>query len=116
VVFENAFYAFNHRDQPFVDPAEVSVSEDGTTWIPFPCDPTAPPYDGCAGREPVLANPDTGVSSFDPATSGGDLFDLATIGVARARLVRIVDRGLTTQKPNAGFDLDGVAVLHAELP
>jgi hypothetical protein len=45
--------------------------------------------------------------------SGGDAFDLATVGLRRARFVRI--RDLQTHGPTApaaGFDLDAIAVLH----
>ena len=55
----------------------------------------------------------------DPARAGGDGFDLAAIGIAQARYVKIVDRTAqrcTSQGPNTnGFDLDAVVAVHAEL-
>lgn len=112
IVFENAFYAFGDPDKPFKELAEVSVSIDGTTWIPFPCALDLPPYDGCAGKTPVFANPDTGVSAFDPAVSGGDAFDLAAVGLAEARFVRIRDQSDIDAAPTGGFDLDAISIVH----
>ncbi len=116
VVFENAFYANGDRSKPFVDLAEVSVSDDGETWTAFPCTATEPPYGDCAGWRPVYAS-----EGEDPATiSGGDVYDLATIGVSQARFVRIKDNTsqlCTSQGPNNnGFDLDAVGVVHAVDP
>lgn len=115
-VFENAFWVNGDMRQPFAEPGIVGVSADGTTFVDFPCDTTAAPFAGCAGVAPVFASDHDGAPSpFDPAHSGGDLFDLAVLGVARARFVRIRDaeRG-APGPPNAGFDLDAVAVLHAD--
>ena len=115
-VFENAFYAGGAMTAPFAEPGLVAVSEDGITWTEFPCDAHgAPVYAGCAGVRPVLANASNGV---DPRTdgAGGDGFDLAAIGVARARYVRITDSGVgpSGDAPTDGFDLDAVAVVHGE--
>jgi len=117
IVFENAFFAGGDPSRPFAEPAEVSVSDDGITWRAFPC-ATSAPWAGCAGTRPVLSAPDNGVSPFDPEAAGGDAFDLATVGLARARYVKIVDRSPSTcpagaGRPNTfGFDLDAVAILH----
>ena len=116
IVFENAFFTGGDPNNPYVELGEVSVSEDGTTWTPFPCTATAAPYGTCAGWRPVYASgPD-----FDPATAGGDPFDLSTIGVARARFVRVRDKTAqrcTSQGPNTnGFDLDAMAALHSVVP
>jgi hypothetical protein len=113
IVFENAFYATSDS-KPYAEPAEVSVSEDGTNWTAFPCSSTKePPYDTCAGWRPVLA-------SEDPKAAGGDPFDLATIGVKQARFIRIKDRTTqrcTSQGPNTnGFDLDGAFAIHTSRP
>ncbi len=122
IVFENAFYAGGNEDQPVVDLAEVSVSEDGTTFTPFPCaPPAAPPYDACAGWHPVYSAPNNGISPLDPAKAGGDGFDLSTIGVAKARFVKIKDKAsdpcnVTPKPDNAGFDLDAIAVVNGEKP
>jgi hypothetical protein len=116
IVFENAFFSGGDPANPYVELGEVSVSEDGTTWSTFPCTSTSLPYVLCAGWHPVYASgPD-----FDPATAGGDPFDLSTIGVARARFVRVRDKTAercTSQGPNTnGFDLDAMAALHSEEP
>ena len=114
LVFENAFI-MNASGTIFAEPAEVAVSEDGVTFTAFPCDSATPPYAGCAGASPVLApGADGGISPVDPAVAGGDGFDLAQVGLARARYVRI--RDLSTADPvsnNSGFDLDAVAVVAA---
>lgn len=115
LVFENAFVAGSTR---FVEPAQVLVSEDGERWHAFPCEPDGvdPLPTGCAGLEPVLA--DDEATAVDPATAGGDAFDLADLGLSQARYVRIVDRtrehyGSETWCAGAtgGFDLDAVVAL-----
>lgn len=115
LVFENPFVAGSIT---FVEPAQVLVSEDGTAWHAFPCEPDGidPLPAGCAGLSPVLANDET--TAVDPATAGGDAFDLAQLGLSHARYVRIVDRtyehyGSETWCAGAtgGFDLDAVVAL-----
>lgn len=114
IVFENAFHVNGDVTKPvWKDLGEVSVSEDGAQWVVFPCEPATYQQSQCAGWRPVYASSESGVSAFDPAVSGGDPFDLASVGVARARYVRIRDRTLSVAPPTAGFDLDAVAVLHA---
>lgn len=124
LVFENAFWVGNDPSRPFAELATVSVSDDGVTYRAFPCvkkatDPA--PYGSCAGWHPVRASTENGVTPFDPEKAGGDPFDLAEVGMARVRFVKIVDNGegncpaapappLTT----AGFDLDAVASIHHE--
>lgn len=146
-VFENAFLAENPAtltiERPFADPGVVGVSQDGVTWYEFPCELVVEPatgtwYPGCAGVFPVLAHADQpatphasiptevplaaliGVPSDPPPApggAGGDSFDLATVGLAWARYVRIRDPDFWTGDPfgatNAGFDLDAVAAVHA---
>jgi hypothetical protein len=122
IVFENAFYAGGNKDQPVADLGEVSVSEDGTTWVPFPCTASAaPPYGACAGWHPVYSAPNNGISPFDPAKAGGEAYDLATVGLTKARFVKITDKATepcnVTPKPNnAGFDLDAIAIVNGEKP
>jgi len=114
LVFENAFLVAG-GPQTFSERATVSVSVDGVQWFEFPCAPSdaAGGYPGCAGVKPVTANPANGVSATDPAVAGGDGFDLATVGLTRARYVRIVDAGTNSAGGNsAGFDLDAVAVVN----
>lgn len=105
LVFENGFNGFFEK-------GDVAVSEDGVTWHDFVCD------GGCAGLRPVYANPDNGVSATDPAVAGGDGFDLADVGLTRARFVRITDTGANPWygPPGGGFDLDAVAVVNGEPP
>lgn len=122
LVFENAFYAGGDPARPAADLAEVSVSEDGVTWKAFPCTPgAAPPFGTCAGWRPVYATPGGDVSPVDPLRAGGDPYDLAALGVARARFVRIRDRSALVcpsdpaKKPvNYGFDLDAIAIVNAD--
>jgi hypothetical protein len=141
-VFENAFLRVEaaFSGEPFADPARVSVSQDGVTWRAFPCtlaSGAGPYWPGCAGIYPVFANgndaaaphasiPTTapiaslvGVytgSIVPPAGSGGDSFDLAKVGLAWARYVRI-EAATFVPGPaganNAGFDLDAAAAVNS---
>jgi hypothetical protein len=106
VVFENPFES---DGKVFTELASVMVSEDGRTWHAFPCEATEAPFDQCAGQRPVYLSDDDG--PIDPDTSGGDGFDLADLGIARARYVRIVDRP-DLQGANGVFDLDAVGIVH----
>lgn len=114
IVFENPFLIGGDPESPFKELGEVSVSADGETWMTFPCVRDAFPYDGCAGWRPVLAGSEPGISPFDPQAAGGDPFDLADLGLDRARFVKITDVSGTGAGGSAGFDLDAVAVAHAE--
>lgn len=110
IVFENPFGRF-------AETGVVAVSEDGTTWHEFPCNPSRAQYEdsGCAGVAHVFANPEAGISATDPRVAGGDQFDLALLGVGRARFVRIRDSGANAYGgTTGGFDLDAVAVVNAE--
>lgn len=114
VVFENPFEPGGDASSVVAEPAEVAVSDDGVTWTAFPCTATAYPYGSCAGWHPVHASAEAPIDPAAPEKAGGDAFDLAAIGVTHARFVRIRDmnRKLPAASPTAGFDLDGVAVLH----
>lgn len=145
-VFENPFFsenaAFQVIDTLFSEAGTVSVSQDGVQWYVFPCANAMddnPGYPGCAGVYPVLANGETdarhpsvptagppalsflGMSTPVPVPegSGGDSFDLADVGLAWARYVRIqaadhvVGPGAA---PLAGFDLDAVAAVNSAAP
>lgn len=112
-VFENAFFAAGDPNNVFAELGEISVSMDGENWSTFPCNKDAKPPTGCAGYAPVFANRDLGISAFDPMVSGGDLFDLADIGVTEARFVRIRDVEGKGGAPSAGFDLDAVGIVNA---
>jgi hypothetical protein len=135
-VFENPFLTVGLvTGPPFAEPGTVSVSDDGVAWKSFPCPLDDPPYyPGCAGVYPVFANADesgapaplvpctipiqqlVGVpaDAFQPPNcSGGDSFDLATVGLSSARFVRIDASQLQPGAGGtAGFDLDAVAAVH----
>ncbi len=115
IVFENPFI-LNGGSAVFSELAEVSVSLDGQTWFTYSCLKDALPPKGCAGYGPVFANGDLGFSSTDPATAGGDQFDLAELGVKEARFVRIRDLEGQGGAPTAGFDLDTVSIVNAKVP
>jgi len=110
VVFENAFLV-DGTTEVFVEPGQVSVSDDGVLFFDFPCDATAAPYAGCAGITPTLAH-DNSLSPTNADEAGGDAFDLDLVGLSRARFVRITDQSSTAPfSPTAGFDLDAVSVI-----
>ncbi len=137
-VFENAFLQRGTTTlAPFAEPATVSVSADGVHFVAFPCaaGDAADYFPGCAGVYPVFADasdptapsplvPSTtpiaalvGVplaTFVPPAGSGGDSFDLATVGLRVARFVRIdagdARAGLAGL---SGFDLDALAAVHS---
>jgi hypothetical protein len=147
LVFENVLINTVDGD-PFIESATVEVSDDGATWHRFPFDfippdPPTPPSTipkiteanfpfGFAGLTPTRSNSTNGVDATNPAVAGGDGFDLATVGLATARYVRITDCGLGTTTdgdgdvvvddgdfaplvtgPSQGFDLDAVAAVHS---
>lgn len=110
LVFENPFTGW-------YEPGVVGVSEDGVTFVEWPCDATNADedYPGCAGVGLVYSHPDNGIDPTDPAVAGGDAFDLAEIGVTRARFVRVREPGTGSYEgTSAGFDLDAVAVVNGE--
>ncbi|MCL4234507.1 MAG: hypothetical protein KJ042_08315 [Deltaproteobacteria bacterium] len=157
-VFENLLYWGGEVTNAYTEAAVVEVSEDGETWTRFPFDfiadgpigplgvPDTVPdnFLGFAGIAPSNANCDPNgdgsyddmIDPLDPVISGGDLFDLADIGVASARYVRIVDTGHLERAPGTetydddgdlvtdggnllpayegiqGFDLDAIAVIN----
>lgn len=134
-VFENAFLLSGLvTGGPYAEPGTVSVSADGVHWATFPCALDAPPFfPGCAGVYPVFATANDPASALVPSTtpiadlvgqpfdgfvpppgSGGDSFDLAAVGLASARFVRI-DGGAQHMglQGLAGFDLDAIAAVHS---
>jgi hypothetical protein len=113
IVFENAFDIGSDPANPYAELGIVEVSRDGAQWFTFPCTATEYPYGACAGWHPVFANPDENtIDPTDPATAGGDPFDLADLDLDWARFVRVTD------KPDDGnvFDLDAVAIVHPRCP
>lgn len=110
IVFENPFLGF-------VETGFVAASEDGVTWHEWPCDPenAEDGWPGCAGVNPVYASANNDIDPTDPAAAGGDAFDLADIGLKKARFIRIRDSGFNSYEGNSGgFDLDAVVVIHAQ--
>lgn len=113
IVFENAFVVDDQT--AFREAGIVAASEDGTTFAEWPCAAAdeAGRFPGCAGVNPTLSSPSNGVDPTDVARAGGDAFDLADVGLARARYVRITDGGHNRYgAPSGGFDLDAIAVIH----
>ena len=111
-VFENVFYVCNAAGVPdpetrFMEPALVSVSQDGINWRQFKTD-FSPRYDpatgklnlrhpycynsGFAGVNPIMSNGYT-PDPTDPAVSGGDSFDISELGFKWIRYVRIQSTG-----------------------
>jgi hypothetical protein len=115
VVFENAFWPGGDESAVYADPGEVSVSDDGETWKTFSCDAGGDGmghYAGCAGWSPTLEYDAFEVVPLDPKRTGGDAFDLAEVGLKRARYVRIHDLATKAEGNAAGFDLDAVGIVH----
>ncbi|MEM1008921.1 MAG: cell surface protein, partial [Myxococcota bacterium] len=117
VIFENAF---ENAVGSFAEPAEISVSVDGSKYVTFPCDPRGIswPFAQCAGVRPVFSSPLNQISPFDRKRAGGDGFDLRDVGLRFARFIRIRDRsralessGIWCEGESAGFDLDAVAII-----
>ncbi len=109
LVFENAFTGFPEA-------GAVSVSADGAQWSTWPCDPAAEGAPGCAGIGAVFAASDNGIDATDPATAGGDAFDLADLGLDSAAFVRIEDLAQQVcEGTSAGFDLDAIAVVNGQI-
>jgi hypothetical protein len=110
IVFENAFInPINNK--VFAEPAVVSVSEDGINFIEFPYN--LENLKGCAGTNPTDGKADP----FSPEVSGGNAFDLATIGLTRIKYIKIKDiTDSVLANPShqfydatlSGFDLDAI--------
>lgn len=115
VVFENAFWPGGDASQVYAELAEVSVSEDGEQWLPFPCDTAGDGegnFPGCAGWTPTLAYDALTLVPLELQLTGGDAFDLDDVGLASARFVKLRDlKTLDAGAPAAGFDLDAVGLL-----
>jgi len=117
VVFENPFWPGGDPAAVFAEPGVVSVSENGDDWLAFPCDSAgdgAGNFSGCAGVTPTEAYDANTLVPLDPKLTGGDAFDLADVGLARARFVRIEDASGMGQAPSAGFDLDAVGAVNTD--
>lgn len=114
IVFENAFYV-GSTTSVFQELLEVAVSDDGETWFPFACSPDVDDpatWNGCAGHTPRAPYDACDWPVLDAAQTGGDAFDLADIGVARARFVRLRDVQGDGAPPSQGADIDAVGLIH----
>lgn len=120
VVFENPFYAAGSFFERAIDPARVQVSPDGEVWYDYPAvedgsrlsglfSSDARRYlSGFVGVNAVFANPATNDIALGSPAAGGDRFDLAALGLTRARAIRIVD----IAGDSRGADLDAVALIN----
>jgi hypothetical protein len=116
LVFENAFWPGGDASAVYAEPGEVSVSEDGETWLTFACDREGDGeghFAGCAGVTPTLEYDASVQLPLDPSATGGDRFDLADLGLNSANFVRIRDVSDNGEQPTAGFDLDAVGLVNA---
>ncbi|MCL2039562.1 MAG: hypothetical protein FWG85_03930 [Bacteroidetes bacterium] len=118
IIFENVFSNYNET-KIFVEPAIVSVSNDGVNFVEFPYNTET--LEGFAGINWTNGSE----NCFDYRISGGDAFDLADIGMDSIRYIKIKDTALFISKlptnhkyysPAAivtnGFDLDAVVLLN----
>jgi len=144
IVFENPFYCTApplSASDPYsllAEPGLVAVSDDGLDFRIFPYDAAALSQvvslctdktliDRLRGLLGITASftgnytiPDDPLV-FDPGAPGGvsghggDAFDLAAVGLTRARFVRITDPSLPIGLPGSseGLDLDTVVALHS---
>ncbi|MEI9938725.1 MAG: hypothetical protein WDO69_16020 [Pseudomonadota bacterium] len=111
------FTVFENPLPTFKELGTVAVSDDAEHWTEFPCTavPDATDFGFCAGVNLVYSSPTNGIDPLDPSASGGDHYDLADVGLTHARYVRITDRVDLTGSAGV-FDLDAVAIVHAECP
>jgi len=117
LVFENPFWPGGVASAVYAEPGEVSVSEDGETWVTFACDREGDGeghFAGCAGVTPTLEYDASVRLPLDLGATGGDRFDLADLGLNSANFVRIRDVSQNGEEPTAGFDLDAVGIVNAE--
>jgi hypothetical protein len=116
VVFENAFWPNGDASAVYAELGEVSVSQDGETWLTFACDTVGDGsgrFPGCAGYSPTLRFDPVALVPLDAELSGGDAFDLADVGLDSATFVKIRDlESLDGAGTSAGFDLDAVGILN----
>jgi hypothetical protein len=145
IVFENPFFCtavpLTSSDDysVFAEPGIVAASEDGIDFRTFPYNATAlsqvislctgktllQQLIGLMGITPSFTGnytiPDDPLV-FDPTAPGGvsghggDAFDLATVGLTRARFIRITDPNLPIgiSGSSEGLDLGGIVALHAQ--
>ncbi len=144
ILFENPFFCTAPPQSAvdgfsvFAEPGIVAVSEDGVEFRTFPYNSAAlsqvvsqcsdkaliQSLVGLMGITPNFTGnytlPDDPLA-YDAAAPGGvsghggDAFDLATVGLQRARFVRITDPNLSISLPGSaeGLDLDAAVALHS---
>lgn len=143
-VFENTLLTLD-TGIPFIEAGIIEVGQTPDTMVRIPFRFLPPDgwvmgtpyiipffesnYEGLAGTRPTLVTTTNGVDPADPTVSGGNAFDLASVGLTWARYVRIIDPGTPGQpgaqtgsnglaiydtqlSPN-GFDLDTVVAIHS---
>lgn len=102
-VFENAFRIAG-TNKIFQEFGSIGVSEspEESAYRWYACDPKAAVVLGCVGAVPT--------------NEGGDQFDLAELGVRRARYIWIKDleinKNFPSQWPTEGVDLDALRLSH----
>jgi hypothetical protein len=105
IVFENPFlYA---GGQVFDEWLRVEASADGDTWYAFPYDTIT--GEGFAGRTPTAPAP---ADYRNPATSGGDAFDIALLGLDTVRYIRLWDATEYQTPDRLAAELDAVVAIH----
>lgn len=114
IIFENVFVN-PVNGKYFIEPAEVSVSNDGIHYIHFAFDSLT--FLGCAGITPTLWN------NKHLENIGGDRFDLSSVGLDFITHIKIRDISRLILEnplhPNydsiiSGFDLDAVIGINFE--
>lgn len=117
-VFENAFLRQfgSAAGLAYAEPARVAVSRDGLHFVSFPFDSLT--LQGLAGVHPTRGSADP----TNPDSSGGDAFDLASIGMDSIRYIELRDvTAIIKDNPQHpywdptlnGFDLDAVVAVHS---
>ena len=119
IIFENVFVN-SANTKTFVEPAIVSVSQDGVNFIEFKFDMST--FEGLAG----INWTNGGNNPFDYSVSGGDGFDLSDVMLDTIKYIKIKDTSDIASKIDkthpyyspvsvlSGFDLDAVAILYAQ--
>lgn len=114
IIYENPFVIDDSKGASvYGETAIVSVSEEDRdeAYKTFPCEKDTPPYHGCAGVIPVRYN-----ENLPLIQTGGDSYDLSTLGLKRIRFIRIQDTGDNESflEGTEGFDLDAIALVHTD--
>jgi hypothetical protein len=144
IIFENPFFCTSvpltadDDYSVFAEPGIVEVSADGVDYRMFPYDSTALAQVTTVCTDKSLLAQLIGLMGITPSFTGnwtqpddplvfdtsapggvsghgGDAFDLATVGLASARFVRITDPSLPIgiPGPSDGLDLDAIVALHS---